>query len=193
MQLPGKNPQEALPHVLLQRSRSMTYPLHRINTGPFTVYYLGYPQTDEHRADLAKFAVDTLTNLPHTLGLLELFHVHGSEKQGPKFYATGNTPPNLGFGHLGFTVPNVQQALVRLIAHGVPVFKDVGPCEEPILISYWEKQRGVGVSVKGTESELHPNYAKLLEQIAFVQDPVSLNLPTSPQIDEEPGLLEPTS
>ncbi|KAK7588283.1 hypothetical protein V3481_007311 [Fusarium oxysporum f. sp. vasinfectum] len=142
-----------------------------LNAGPFTVYYLGYPQTDEHRVDLAKFAVDTITNLPHTLGLLELFHVHGSEKQEPGFYATGNTPPNLGFGHLGFTVTNVPQALMRFRAHGVPVLKDIGPCEAPIPISDWEKQRGVGVSVKGTESELHPGYAKLLEQIAFVQDP----------------------
>ncbi|CVL13700.1 uncharacterized protein FPRN_12075 [Fusarium proliferatum] len=142
-----------------------------LNAGPFTVYYLGYPQTDEHRVDLTKFAIDTITNLPHTLGLLELFHIHGSEKQQSGFYSTGNTPPNLGFGHLGFTVPNVSQALMRLRAQGVPVLKDIGPCEAPILISDWEKQRGVGVSVKGTDSELHPGYAKLLEQIAFIQDP----------------------
>ncbi|KAF5706656.1 lactoylglutathione lyase [Fusarium globosum] len=146
-----------------------------LNAGPFTVYYLGYPQTDEHRVDLTKFAIDTITNLPHTLGLLELFHIHGSEKQQSGFYSTGNTPPNLGFGHLGFTVPNVSQALMRLRAQGVPVLKDIGPCEAPILISDWEKQRGVGVSVKGTDSELHPGYAKLLEQIAFIQDPYCLH------------------
>jgi hypothetical protein len=70
----------------------------------------------------------------------------------------------------------VSQALARLRSHGVPVFKDIGPCESPIPISDWEKQRGVGVSVVGTESELHPGYAELLEQIAFVQDPVSLSL-----------------
>ncbi|KAH7159166.1 hypothetical protein DER46DRAFT_474050, partial [Fusarium sp. MPI-SDFR-AT-0072] len=96
-----------------------------LNAGPFTVYYLGYPQTNKHHVDLAKFAINTIINLPHTLSLLELFHVPCTEKQEPSFYARGNTPPNLGFRHLGFTVPNVPQALMRLKVYGVLVFKDI--------------------------------------------------------------------
>ncbi|KAJ9633028.1 lactoylglutathione lyase [Exophiala oligosperma] len=143
-----------------------------LNVGPFTIYYLGYPQTDEHRADLPKFGLDTATNLQHTLGLLELYHVHGSEKQEPGYYSTGNTPPALGFGHLGFTVPDVPAALKRLKENGVHVIKDLGVCDRPsIPISDWENERGVGVEVKGTESEIHQEYAKVFTKIAFVRDP----------------------
>ncbi|KAJ9503033.1 hypothetical protein H2202_001185 [Exophiala xenobiotica] len=154
-----------------------------MNVGPFTIYYLGYPQTAEHRADLAKFGGDTAMKLQHTLGLLELYHVHGSERQATapdegaegaaeRYYSTGNTPPNLGFGHLGFTVPSVPEALARLKANGVEVVKDLGVCDrESIPISDWENERGVGVEVKGTESEIHPEYAKVFNKIAFVRDP----------------------
>lgn len=145
-----------------------------MNVGPFTIYYLGYPQTDEHRAHPDKFGADTAMNLQHTLGLLELYHVHGSEKQAEGYYQTGNAPPNLEFGHLGFTVPNVPEALERLKAAGVEVVKDLGvSTRESIPISDWENERGVGVETKGTESEIHREYKKVFEKIAFVRDPVS--------------------
>lgn len=150
-----------------------------MNVGPFTIYYLGYPQTDEHRADLPKFGLDTATNLQSTLGLLELYHVHGSEKQEDGYYQTGNGPPNLGFGHLGFTVPSVPKALARLRENGVEVLKDLGVATlRSIPISQWENDNGVGLEVKGTETEIHPEYKKVFEKIAFVKDPVSL-LPRS--------------
>jgi len=143
-----------------------------MNVGPFTIYYLGYPQTDEHRADLPKFGADTAGMLQHTLGLLELYHVHGSEKQEPGYYSTGNEPGKLGFGHLGFTVPSVPKALERMREAGVEIVKDLGVCtKESIPISEWENERGVGVEVKGTESEIHPNYASVFGRIAFVKDP----------------------
>lgn len=143
-----------------------------MNVGPFTIYYLGYPQTSEHRADLAKFAADTVGKLQHTLGLLELYHVHGSEKQEAGYYSTGNEPGHLGFGHLGFTVPSVPKALEHLKKAGVEVVKDLGVCtRQSIPISDWENERGVGVEEKGTESEIHKEYAKVFEKIAFVKDP----------------------
>ncbi|EXJ57449.1 lactoylglutathione lyase [Cladophialophora yegresii CBS 114405] len=143
-----------------------------MNVGPFTIYYLGYPQTDEHRADLPKFGADTAGNLQHTLGLLELYHVHGSEKQEAGYYSTGNEPGHLGFGHLGFTVPDVPKALQRLKDAGVEVVKDLGVCTRQwIPITDWENERGVGVEVKGTDSEIHPEYAKVFNKIAFVKDP----------------------
>ncbi|KAH0839230.1 putative lactoylglutathione lyase (Glo1) [Fonsecaea pedrosoi] len=143
-----------------------------MNVGPFTIYYLGYPQTDEHRADLMKFGADTAAKLQHTLGLLELYHVHGSEKQDPGYYSTGNEPGHLGFGHLGFTVPSVPDALKRMREHGVEILKDLGVCtRESIPISDWENERGIGVEVKGTESEIHDEYRKVFDRIAFVKDP----------------------
>ena len=145
-----------------------------MNVGPFTIYYLGYPKTDEHRADLTKFGADTAGNLQHTLGLLELYHVHGSEKQEPGYYSTGNEPGHLGFGHLGFTVPSVPKALERMREAGVEVIKDLGvTTREAIPISDWENKREIGVETKGTESEIHPNYARVFNNIAFVKDPVS--------------------
>jgi lactoylglutathione lyase len=145
-----------------------------MNVGPFTIYYLGYPQTDEHRANLPKFGADTAANLQHTLGLLELYHVHGSEEQEPGYQSTGNEPGHLGFGHLGFTVPDVPKALERLREAGVEVVKDLGVCtRQSIPISDWENERAVGIEIKGTESEIHPSYAKVFEKIAFVKDPVS--------------------
>ncbi|KAK9378721.1 Glyoxalase/Bleomycin resistance protein/Dihydroxybiphenyl dioxygenase [Kockiozyma suomiensis] len=138
-----------------------------MNVGPFTIYYLGYPSTDEHRADLKKFSLDTLPVMQHTLGLLELYHVHGSEKQEPGYVSTGNDPlRGLGFGHLGFTVPDVPAAIERLTKLGVKVFKPLGvSSRETIPLSEWEESRGIG---KGT---IHENYHNIFKQIAFVQDP----------------------
>jgi len=143
-----------------------------MNVGPYTIYYLGYPQTAEHRADLEQFGADTAGKLAHTLGLLELYHVHGSEKQAEGYYQTGNDAPNLGFGQLGFTVPSVPEAVERLKANGVEILKPLGVSTlASIPISEWENERGVGVEVKGTESEIHPEYRKIFDQIAFVKDP----------------------
>lgn len=139
-----------------------------MNTGPFTIYYLGYPQTAAHRADLPAFGQDTLSVLAHTLGLFELYHIHGSENEPEGYYSTGNEPPNLGLGHLGFTVPDVPAAVDRLKSHGVEVIKDLGiATRETIPLSHWESQRGIGLG------SLHPVYQNVFEQIAFVKDPVS--------------------
>jgi lactoylglutathione lyase len=63
-----------------------------VNVGPFTNYYLGYPQTEEHRKDLPKFGEETVVNFGHTLGLLKLYHIHGTEKEPQPYYKTGNDP-----------------------------------------------------------------------------------------------------
>lgn len=138
-----------------------------MNVGPFTIYYLGYPQTDEHKTNMTKFGQDTLANLAGTLGLLELYHIHGSENEPPGLYSTGNQPPTLGFGHLGFTVPDVPATLEYLTSHGVEVVKELGVAtRESIPLSSWEAERGLGLG------DVHPAYQKVFEQIAFVKDPV---------------------
>ena len=147
-----------------------------MNTGPFTIYYLGYPQTDEHRADPVKFGVDTVSKLQHTLGLLELYHVHGSENQPSDYYSTGNEPPNLGFGHLGFTVPDVPTALKRLQGAGVKVLKPLGvTTRETIPLSKWEAEKGIG------RGAIHAEYAKVFDNIAFVMDPNGYTVELVPQ------------
>lgn len=136
-----------------------------LDAGPFTIFYLGYPQTQEHKDDLDRFSSETLPRLAHTTGLIELFHVHGSEKLSEM--STGNTPPNLGFGHLGFSVPNVQAALEHLQSHGVEIVKPLDRAERAdVPLSDWEADRGIG------RGDLHGEYQKILKQIGFVKDPV---------------------
>jgi lactoylglutathione lyase len=93
------------------------------NAGPFTAYLLGYPQTEHHREDLVVF--DRENSIPHTLVLLELFQVHGSETKPDDYYQSGNDPPKLGFYHLGFGVPDLPGRLQRLKEHGVSIVKDL--------------------------------------------------------------------
>lgn len=144
-----------------------------MNAGPFTLYYLGYPQTPTDRADPSTWAAKTadIPVLAQTAGLLELYHVHGSERDvadGGMEMANGNVPPHLGFGHVGFTVPDVQQAVERLRGEGVRVVKEVGASErEDVPLSEWEEGRGVGVG------EIHLNYRWFFEKFAYVADPVS--------------------
>ncbi|KAJ9223572.1 hypothetical protein DTO271D3_5886 [Paecilomyces variotii] len=140
-----------------------------MNFGPCTIYYLGYPPPDT--PSLPEWAANTATahNLTRTLGLLELYHVHGTEKpeeEGGFPISTGNEPPALGFGHLGFTVPDVREALNRLKGEGVRVIKDLGEAErKDVPLSEWEEKRGVG------GGEVHEDYKRIFEQIAFVADP----------------------
>jgi lactoylglutathione lyase len=143
-----------------------------INAGPKTTYYLAHPQTPEHRADLSKFSEETAAKTAFTSGLLELWHVHGSENQPEGFYSgTGNTPPALGFGHLGFTVPNVAATVKRLEEHGVKVVKHLGVASRAHLpISDWEAERGVGV---GDEWGIAGVYGEICKSFAHVHDPVS--------------------
>ena len=152
-----------------------------MNNGPFTMYYLGYPPEDATReAELRAWAEQTSNPrvLTQTLGLLELFHVHGSEAQaetsnleGPDQgmeISTGNQPPNLGFGHLGFSVPDVPAAVERLRAAGVKIFKELDDVSrESVPLSEWESDRGIG------RGEIHTAYRRFMRQIAYVVDPVS--------------------
>ena len=140
------------------------------NTGPFTVYFLGYPRSDRHREDLAAFGRET--SIPDTEGLLELFHMHGSETAPDYRYASGNEPGSLGFCHLGFSVPDLPATLERLKTEGVEVIKDIGVASRAsIPISEWENERGVGVEVQGTESEMHPAFREIFKNFVYVRDP----------------------
>lgn len=146
------------------------------NNGPFTVYFLGYPQNDRHRENLKEFGEQT--SIPDTLGLLELLHMHGAENQPEGFYGSGNQAPYLGFCHLGFGVPDLPAAMKRLKDNGVKVIRDIGiPAEEVSIrhvpITEWENGHGVGIETKGTETELHPIFKQIFTNFAFVQDPVS--------------------
>jgi len=52
--------------------------------------------------------------------VLELTHNHGTESD-PTFegYASGNTEPGRGFGHIAITVPDIEAACARFESLGV--------------------------------------------------------------------------
>ncbi|OQE23182.1 hypothetical protein PENSTE_c009G07026 [Penicillium steckii] len=155
-----------------------------MNAGPFTIYYLGHPPPEEEE-DVNEWAQKTseIPAMTRTSGLLELYHVHGTESQTETEtetegagISTGNVPPNLGFAHLGFTVPDVSVAVERLKECGVRILKDVGVCErESVPLSEWEAERGIGVG------QIHPNYAWFFEKFAMVADPDGYSVELIPQ------------
>ncbi|KAI0088067.1 glyoxalase I [Irpex rosettiformis] len=85
----------------------------------FTLYFLGY----DHSKGTAS-AEEKSEGRFDREAILELTHNHGTESD-PNFagYASGNTEPGRGFGHIAFAVPNVEEACARLESLGVPFKK----------------------------------------------------------------------
>ncbi|KPI39543.1 Lactoylglutathione lyase [Cyphellophora attinorum] len=177
-----RDPQDSLHfYVTLMGMRSVF----TMNTGPYTIYYLGYPSESSRQ--------DGKSMMSHTLGLLELYHVHGSERQPKGYYNSGNDPARgLGFSHLGFTVPDVRSTLKYLRANNVEVIKDVGPgtsTRRTVPISEAEEKLGVGVGdyegevveERGKIVELREEYTKVFDEIAFVSDPDGYTVELVPQ------------
>lgn len=156
------------------------------DVGPMTVYYLGYPQTDAHRSDPEEFANDTSKHevLTQTLGLLELVHFHtreedesGIEGSGQMDVTSGSEGGNLGFNHLGFTVPDVGKTVERLRKEGIHIMKDAGEGpNEDVPITRWERMNGA------SDRELSEGFGRLFKQLAFVRDPVSVVLVTEADV-----------
>jgi lactoylglutathione lyase len=98
--------------------------------------------------------------------LLELYHIP-SDAASTTSYASGNdysNPPTVGFGHIGFTVPDVAAALKRVEEFGYEIIKPLGDAEESTM--------GVGGGiVEGKEGEVVGGYKHVFRQLAFVRDP----------------------
>jgi len=83
--------------------------------GDFTLYFLAF----DHSA--GKLTAEEKTKQKaNREGLLELTHNHGTESD-PDFkgYASGNTDPGRGFGHIAVSVPDIQAACERFERLGV--------------------------------------------------------------------------
>jgi lactoylglutathione lyase len=114
------------------------------NTGPWTIYYLGPRNV-------------TMENMGTASGLLELYHIPGHLKT----YKNGNENGGEGFGHLGFTVPDVQAILKRVADFGYKVIKPLGEAKT--------SQLGVPDFVKG--EDVAEGYKYVFRQLAFIVDP----------------------
>ncbi|CAE6350990.1 lactoylglutathione lyase [Rhizoctonia solani AG-1 IB] len=81
----------------------------------FTLYFLGYDHSDgkatTEEKEKGRFSRE---------GVLELTHNHGTENN-PEFkgYASGNSDPGKGFGHIAIAVDDVEAACERFEKLGV--------------------------------------------------------------------------
>ncbi|KAI0338249.1 glyoxalase I [Trametopsis cervina] len=94
--------------------------IHSSVMSDFTLYFLGYGEAVDPEGSL-----DQKNNaLVNREGVLELTHNHGTESD-PDFagYASGNSEPGRGFGHIAISVPDLEGTCARLESLGVPFKK----------------------------------------------------------------------
>ncbi|KAA8912976.1 Glyoxalase/Bleomycin resistance protein/Dihydroxybiphenyl dioxygenase [Sphaerosporella brunnea] len=127
------------------------------NTGLWTIYYLGHPDLPEETGG------DMFKTLGARKGLLELYHVPHDEQES---YATGNEKDALGFGHMGFTVPDVAVAIERLkkVYPELEVLKGLGD-DSFASMGIPPTRRG------GEDNDVQAGYKAVFRQLAFVKDP----------------------
>lgn len=105
-----------------------------------------------------------MSNLGTSKGLLELYHIPADEETR---YVSGNgydAPGGVGFGHVGFTVPDVGEALERVKNAG---YETIKPLDEAKV-----SQMGMPDEVlRGGYGGVAEGYKAVFRQLAFVRDP----------------------
>ncbi|CAN8106096.1 unnamed protein product [Discula destructiva] len=124
------------------------------NVGPWTIYYLGPRDV-------------TIANTGPSQGLLELYHIPPDSSVS---YSSGNdyagSSLGVGFGHVGFTVPDVAAAIERVESFGYEVIKPLGEAKEETM--------GVRVPadvVEGRARAVEEGYRHVFRELASVKDP----------------------
>lgn len=103
-----------------------------------------------------------IATLGTSKGLLELYHVP-ADSLTP--YVSGNDySAGVGFGHVGFTVPDVAEALERVKSFGFEVIK-------PLDEAKTEQMGMPDEIVQGRHGEIAEGYKNVFKQLAFVKDP----------------------
>ncbi|KAF8913698.1 Glyoxalase/Bleomycin resistance protein/Dihydroxybiphenyl dioxygenase [Mucidula mucida] len=81
----------------------------------FTLYFLGYDHSGSSQT-----AEEKQATVFHREALLELTHNHGTESDANfQGYASGNSDPGRGFGHIAIAVDDVDKACARFDEMGV--------------------------------------------------------------------------
>lgn len=127
-----------------------------LNTGPFLVYYLAYPgPEDQSPADIAN-------SMSSRAGLLELVYVPPEYRpEGTENDVQVDKPSFTGFGHLGFYVPSVDEALKRAEVAGYKVVKALGDLSVTTL----------DLPESLSNIPFHPAILANFAQIGFITDP----------------------
>ncbi|KAI4664955.1 uncharacterized protein J4E79_003254 [Alternaria viburni] len=132
------------------------------NAGPFTIYYLGPRDSG-------------MSTLGTSKGLLELYHIPADASTS---YTSGNdysNPAGIGFGHIGFTVPDVPEALERIKSFGYEVIKPLDEAKE--------EQMGLPAeAVEGKHGTVPDGYKHVFKQLIFVKDPDGYWVEIVPQV-----------
>lgn len=104
-----------------------------------------------------------MQNIRQKQGLLELYHIP-ADASTP--YVSGNdySAPGVGFGHIGFTVPNVDEATKRVQEFGFEVIKPLDQAREDQMALPDEV-------VQGKWGEVVEGYKHVFRQLTFVKDP----------------------
>ncbi|KAF2849390.1 hypothetical protein T440DRAFT_469482 [Plenodomus tracheiphilus IPT5] len=123
------------------------------NAGPWTIYYLGPRNVD-------------ISSIGTASGLLELYHIPADAASTP--YVSGNEYDapggGVGFGHIGFTVPDVGETVDRVKELGYEVIKPLGEAG----VAQMGLPREI---VGGGEGVVAEGYKGVFRQLAFVRDP----------------------
>ncbi|PVH95383.1 Glyoxalase/Bleomycin resistance protein/Dihydroxybiphenyl dioxygenase [Periconia macrospinosa] len=137
------------------------------NAGPWTIYYLGPRDV-------------SISCLGTSKGLLELYHIPADSELA---YTSGNdynNPTGLGFGHIGFTVPDVAAALERAKSFGFEVIKPLGEAEEKTMAVPLDGEKQV--KCVGESVAVDEGYKHIFRQLAFVRDPDGYLVEVVPQV-----------
>lgn len=105
---------------------------------------------------------ETLTT---SKGLLELYHIP-ADADSKTEYTSGNdySGPGVGFGHIGFTVPDVPAAIERAKSFGYEVIKPLDQAGE-------DQMAMPPAVVEGKYGPVFDGYKHVYKQLAFVRDP----------------------
>ncbi|KAF2641584.1 Glyoxalase/Bleomycin resistance protein/Dihydroxybiphenyl dioxygenase [Massarina eburnea CBS 473.64] len=165
-----KNPEESC------RFYNDCFGLHVVfifNAGPWTIYYLGPRDV-------------SISTIGTSKGLLELYHIPGDASLS---YTSGNdyASPGVGFGHIGFTVPDVAAVIERVKGFGYEVIKPLGEASEDAMgvpVDAAGKVKGDG---SGGVVQVDEGYKHVFRQLAFVRDPDGYWVELVPQVVKAPG------
>ncbi|KAF2241930.1 Glyoxalase/Bleomycin resistance protein/Dihydroxybiphenyl dioxygenase [Trematosphaeria pertusa] len=139
------------------------------NVGPWTIYYLGPRDV-------------TISSLGTSKGLLELYHIPSDSSLS---YTSGNdytsNPSGIGFGHIGFTVPDVAEAIKHVESFGYEVIKPLGEAKEDQMAVPQEV-------VEGRAGAVDEGYKHVFRQLAFVRDPDGYWVELVPQVVKPPEI-----
>lgn len=135
-----------------------------INAGPFSAYYLGYPEEgDESSADMAKSSGTRS-------GLLELIVTNGDNGgDEQKSRESDRKTMQGGFAHLGFRVPDVAETLQRAKDRGYKVLKVVDDVRlQNMPLPSWSGHQGREML---SSQQWQGGFETTFAQIAFLEDP----------------------